>query len=74
MATLQIIGLLLGFLGAVALIIPFFKTSKQIEEESAMCLGYNPHAMKSAKFNKHCGVTGLVFIAISFALQLLSYL
>ena len=69
---IQLIGLVLDFVGAILLAIPFIRSSKEIEEESSTYWGYSPPLRRAMKRENRLTKAGLIFLSIGFLLQILS--
>lgn len=72
--TVQVIGLILDFIGAILFVIPIIRTKKAIEKESGTYVGHNPHLMKSKTRETYMGIVGLILLAIGFFLQIVAVL
>jgi len=67
--TLQSLGLVLDFFGALIFAIPLLKSEREIEAESGTYWDYNPALRKTMKRDRKLARIGLVIIMIGFALQ-----
>ena len=70
--TVQVIGLILDFIGALLFAIPLIKSKKTIEEESSTYIGYNPPLRKSMKRDRWLAIIGLSLLLLGFALQIIA--
>jgi len=70
--TIQLIGLVLDFIGALLLAIPFIRTEREIEEESSTCAGYNPSLRRAMNRENRLTKAGLIFLSVGFLLQILA--
>jgi hypothetical protein len=66
---LNIVGLLVGFIGAFLAFLDSWRTSSRFTEEGVR-LGYEPEL--KTWFWKNCGNTGFGLITISFLFQLIA--
>jgi len=72
--TIQFIGLLLDFIGALILAIPLLKSKKEIQKESGTYFGMNLYLSKAMLRDRILGVLGLIFFILGFGLQMLAML
>jgi hypothetical protein len=70
---LQILGLIIGFVGGIMLTLTEVKKSKQIEQEAASCVDYNPLVKKSIEEKSTLAIVSAALIAIGFLLQLVGF-
>jgi len=70
--TLQVIGLVLNFIGAILFAFPVIKSKKAIEDESSTYWGHNPPLRKAMQKETILGIIGLALLLIGFAMQIIA--
>jgi hypothetical protein len=68
---LHVVGLVLGFIGALLLTLAEIKTKKEIEAESATCWDKNSAVEKGLRQKSLLAIISTMILAFGFGLQLI---
>lgn len=72
MKILNLIGLILNFLGSIIFGLGMIRSKDRIEKESGSYYNGNPYAKKFFYADRKIGLWGIILLAIGFLLQLIS--